>query len=264
MDDSLSLPDSHAHLDREEFDADRGAVLERARAAGVDEILCPIDITDPKSTATVLQLAAGDAGIRAAAGLHPHQARLDDPALLDVVRGLAAGGLIVAVGEIGLDYHYDFSSPREQREAFRRQLALAAEAGLPAIIHSRNAGPDIAAAVRDEKFTRGGVLHCFTEDWDFARTMLDEGFYISFSGIVTFPNAGPLREVAKKVPDDRLLLETDAPYLAPVPHRGRRNEPAFVIATAERIADIRGVGLAALAETVARNFRAAFPRSSRP
>jgi TatD DNase family protein len=247
----------------EEFDADREAVLERARAAGVDEILCPIDITDGKSAATVLRLAAGDSRIRAAAGLHPHQARLDAPAILDALRRLAADGRIIAVGEIGLDYHYDFSSPREQRDAFRRQLALAAEVGLPAIIHSRNAGPDIAAAVREERFIRGGVLHCFTEDWDFARTMLDAGFFISFSGIVTFPNAGALREVAGKVPADRLLLETDAPYLAPVPHRGRRNEPAFVIATAERVAEVRGVGLAALAETVARNYRAAFPFSPR-
>lgn len=261
MDGSFSLPDSHAHLDMDEFDADRAAVLERARAAGVDEILCPIDITNGKSAATVLRLAAEDRRIRAAAGLHPHQARLDSPAFLDAVRRLALAGRIVAVGEIGLDYHYDFSSAREQRDAFRRQLALAAEVGLPAIIHSRNAGPDIAAAVREERFTRGGVLHCFTEDWAFAQTMLDAGFYISFSGIVTFPNAGGLREIAARVPADRLLLETDAPYLAPVPHRGRRNEPAFIVATAERVAEVRGVGLAALAETVARNYRAAFPAS---
>jgi TatD DNase family protein len=261
MDGSFSLPDSHAHLDMDEFDADRAAVLERARAAGVDEILCPIDITNGKSAVTVLRLTAEDRRIRAAAGLHPHQARLDSPALLDAVRRLALEGRIVAVGEIGLDYHYDFSSPREQRDAFRRQLALAADVGLPVIIHSRNAGGDIAAAVREEGFSRGGVLHCFTEDWEFARIMLDAGFYISFSGIVTFPNAGGLREIAARVPADRLLLETDAPYLAPVPHRGRRNEPAFIVATAERVAEVRGVGLAALAETVARNYRAAFPAS---
>jgi TatD DNase family protein len=264
MDKPFSLPDSHAHLDMAEFDADREAVLERARAAGVDEILCPIDITEERSAATVLALAAGDGRIRAAAGLHPHQARLDAPALRDAIRNLAADGRIVAVGEIGLDYHYDFSSPEEQRTAFRCQLALASEVGLPAIIHSRNAGPDIAALIREEGFTRGGVLHCFTEDWDFAQAMLDEGFYISFSGIVTFPNAGGLREVAGKVPADRLLVETDAPYLAPVPHRGRRNEPAFVIATAQRVAEIRGMDMVALADTVARNYRAVFPSSRRP
>jgi len=257
----FSLPDSHAHLDMDEFDADRAAVLERARAAGVDEILCPIDITNEKSAVTVLRLTAEDRRIRAAAGLHPHQARLDSPTLLDAVRRLALEGRIVAVGEIGLDYHYDFSSPREQRDAFRRQLALAADVGLPVIIHSRNAGGDIAAAIREEGFSRGGVLHCFTEDWEFARIMLDAGFYISFSGIVTFPDAGGLREIAARVPADRLLLETDAPYLAPVPYRGRRNEPAFVVTTAERVAEVRGVGLAALAETVARNYRAAFPAS---
>lgn len=264
MEAPFSLPDSHAHLDMDEFDADRPAVLERARAAGVDEILCPIDITNEKSAATALRLAAEDGRIRTAAGLHPHQARLETPAFLDAIRALAADGRIVAIGEIGLDYHYDFSSPREQRDAFRRQLALAAEVGLPAIIHSRNAGADIAAAVREEKFTRGGVLHCFTEDWDFARAMLDAGFYISFSGIVTFPNAAGLRDVAGKVPADRILLETDAPYLAPVPHRGRRNEPAFVLATAARVAEVRGVGLAELAGTVARNYREAFPVSPRP
>jgi TatD DNase family protein len=254
----LSLPDSHAHLDMPEFDPDRDDVLRRAREAGVAGILCPIDISNERSIATVLRLAAENADIRAAAGLHPHQAKLDSPALLDALHGLAAGGKIVAVGEIGLDYHYDVSSPAEQRDAFRRQLALAREAGLPAIVHSRNAGRDIAAAIRDEGFDRGGVLHCFTEDWDFAREMIDRGFYISFSGIVTFPNAGALREVAAKVPDDRLLLETDAPYLAPVPYRGKRNEPAYVMATAARVAALRGMTLEALAEMVSRNFARAF------
>jgi TatD DNase family protein len=254
----LALPDSHAHLDMPDFDADRDEVLARARAAGVADILCPIDLSEERSVAGVLALAAADPRIRAAAGIHPHQARLDAPAHADALRRLAAEKRIVAVGEIGLDYHYDFSSPDEQRAAFRRQLALAREAGLPAIIHSRAAGRDIAAAIREEGFDRGGVLHCFTEDGDFAREMLDRGFFISFSGIVTFPNAGVLREVAAMVPDDRILVETDAPYLAPIPYRGKRNEPAFVLATAARVADIRRTTLEALAAAVTRNFARAF------
>ena len=252
------LPDSHAHLDMPDFDPDREEVLRRAREAGVAGILCPIDLASERSAATVLRLAAENPDIRAAAGLHPHQARLDAPALADALRELAAAGRIVAVGEIGLDYHYDFSSPEEQRAAFRRQLALAAEAGLPAIVHSRDAGRDIAAAVREERFDRGGVLHCFSEDWAFAREMMDRGFYISFSGIVTFPNAAALRDVAARIPDDRLLVETDAPYLAPVPYRGKRNEPAFVAATAARLAALRGQGLDRLAEIVSANFARAF------
>jgi TatD DNase family protein len=254
----LFLPDSHAHLDMEEFDPDREEVLRRAREAGVAGILCPIDISSARSVATVLRLAADNPDIRAAAGLHPHQAKLDSPALRDALRGLASSGRIVAVGEIGLDYHYDFSSPAEQKDAFRRQLALAGKAGLPAIIHSRNAGRDIVDAVRGERFDRGGVLHCFSEDWDFAREMIDRGFYISFSGIVTFPNASALREVAARIPDDRILLETDAPYLAPVPYRGKRNEPAFVMATAARVAALRGLAPEDLADMVSRNYTRAF------
>ena len=241
-----------------DFDPDRDEVLRRAWDAGVTDILCPIDLTEPRSVAGVLALAAADPRIRAAAGVHPHQAKLETPAHADALRRLAAEGRIVAVGEIGLDYHYDFSSPAEQLETFRRQLVLAREARLPVIIHSRNAGHDIAAAVREEGFDRGGVLHCFTEDWGFAREMLDRGFFISFSGIVTFPNAAGLREVAAKVPDDRILVETDAPYLAPVPFRGKRNEPAYVLATAARVAEVRGMAPEELAASVTRNFARAF------
>ena len=242
----------------DEFDPDREDVLRRAREAGVSGILCPIDISSERSVASVLRLAAENPDIRAAAGLHPHQAKLDSPPLRDALRGLAASGRIVAVGEIGLDYHYDFASPAEQRDAFRGQLALAADARLPAIVHSRKAGRDIADAVREERFDLGGVLHCFTEDWNFAREMIDRGFYISFSGIVTFPNASALREVAARIPDDRILVETDAPYLAPVPHRGKRNEPAFVTATAALLAALRDRTPADLAEAVSRNYARAF------
>ena len=165
------------------------------------------------------------------------------------------------MGEIGLDYHYDFSSPEAQKEAFRRQLAFAGEAGLPVIVHSRLAGADVVAAVDAARFGRGGILHCFTEDWAVAEAVLERGFLVSFSGILTFPKAGALREVAARVPLDRLLVETDSPYLAPVPYRGsgRRNEPAFVVETARVLAGLKGLALEALAEATTRNFARLFP-----
>jgi TatD DNase family protein len=249
------LPDSHCHLDMEDFAADREDVLARARAAGVTAFLCPAEISDARGLRITLDLAARHPDVAAAAGLHPHQAKLQDPARFAAIRELAAGQAIVAVGEIGLDFHYDFASPAEQREAFRAQIALARDLGLPAIVHSRLAGREIREDVDAERFETGGVLHCFTEDWEIASSMLDRGFLISFSGIVTFPKAANLRDVAARVPLDRLLVETDAPYLAPVPHRGKRNEPAFVLETARALADLRGISMDALAEAVSANFR---------
>jgi TatD DNase family protein len=165
------------------------------------------------------------------------------------------------VGEIGLDYHYDLSPRDRQREVLRAQLRAARELGLPAILHSRLSGPDIREAIDGERFTAGGILHCFTETWDVARSMLDRGFLISFSGILTFPKAAELREVAGKVPLDRLLVETDSPYLAPVPYRGagKRNEPAFVVETAKAMAGLRGMALPELAEATTANFARLFP-----
>jgi TatD DNase family protein len=238
------FPDSHAHLDMEEFDIDREEVLLRARAAGIERILCPIDATSERSRRITLGLATAHDGIRAAAGVHPHQAKDWSPALADVVADLAGDPAVAAVGEIGLDYHYDFSPPAEQRRAFGDQLALAGRLGLPVIVHSRQAGADIVAAVDGERFGGGGILHCFTEDWPFASAMIDRGFRISFSGILTFPKAGDLRQVAARVPLDRLL--------APVPHRGRvkRNEPAFALATLRFLAGLRGLRPEELAAAV--------------
>jgi TatD DNase family protein len=255
--------DSHAHLDSPEFDADRDAVLDRARAAGVRAILCPIDIADPRSRTIILGLAARDPEIRAAAGLHPHEAKAWTEEMAEAVAGLARFGAIAAIGEIGLDYHYNLSPPEVQRAVFRRQLALAGTLGLPVLIHSRDAGADILAAVDAERFERGGILHCFTEDPAFAAAMIARGFWISFSGIVTFPKASLLRETARTIPLERLLVETDSPFLAPVPHRGKRAEPAFVIETARCLAGLIGLteyGFGALAE---KNFRA-FLASVRP
>jgi len=256
----IELVDSHAHLDMPEFEPDRAEVLARAWKAGVRSLLCPADITNPVSIARVLDMTERYSWIAAAAGVHPHQAKQLEPAHLEIVRDLAKSGKIAAVGEIGLDYHYDFSPPDRQREVFRAQLRLAGELGLPVIIHSRKAAKDIIAAVAGENFTRGGILHCFTEDRATALEMLDRGFYISFSGILTYPSAGDIREVAAEVPAARLLIETDSPYLTPSPLRGKavRNEPAFVVETARRLADLRKMPLGELAALALRNFQTLF------
>jgi TatD DNase family protein len=242
-----------------EFDADRVEVVRRALAAGVVAILCPADLTRASSFPAIAGLTAEFPRVMAAAGVHAHQAGDLSPDHLRELGALAGRGAIRAVGEIGLDYHYDHSSPALQREALRRQLAFGEEAGLPVILHSRQAGADIVAAVDGERFRRGGILHCFTEDWPTAEAMLERGFFVSFSGILTFPKAGALREVAARVPLDRLLVETDSPYLAPVPHRGRRNEPAFVVETARVLAVIRGLSPGELAEATTANFARLFP-----
>jgi len=251
----IGLPDSHCHLDMEDFAADREDILTRARTAGVSAFLCPAEISDPRGLRITLDLAERHPDVTAAAGLHPHQAKLLSEARLTAIRTLAAEKKISAVGEIGLDFHYDFASPAEQREAFRSQIALARDLGLPAIVHSRLAGREIREAVDAERFETGGVLHCYTEDWEIAKDMIDRGFLISFSGIVTFPKAADLREVAIRVPLDRLLIETDAPYLAPIPHRGKRNEPAFILETARLLASLRGISFETLAAAVTANYR---------
>ena len=244
----------------DEFDADREEVVERAWSAGIHALLCPADLTTPQSLSRILELHKKHDWILAAAGVHPHQAKDFAPEHLDQIAGLAADGSIVALGEVGLDFHYNFSPAAKQKDALRAQLALAGRLRLPAIIHSRNSGGEVIAAVEDAKFDRGGVLHCFTEDWDTARWMIDRGFFISFSGILTFPNAGSLREVARKIPEDRLLIETDSPYLVPAPRRGRdkRNEPAFVVETARLLAELRGTTLPALADLTFQNFHSLF------
>ncbi len=265
-DEKLRIVDSHAHLDMPEFDSDREEVVRRAFAAGLVAILCPADLSRPRSLAAIAELQKSFPSILAAAGIHAHQAKDMTEAHARELHGLAAAGAIRAVGEIGLDYHYNFSPAESQHEALRRQLEAARDLGLPAIIHSRLAGPDIIAAVDAVRFTSGGILHCFTEDWDMARAMLDRGFFVSFSGILTFPKAGDLRETAKKIPLDRLLVETDSPYLAPVPFRGKvkRNEPAFVVETARLLAGLRGLPLAELAEATTRNFAGLFPFEKTP
>lgn len=268
---SFSFPDTHAHLDMEDFDADREEVLARAEAAGIEAVLVPLDAASERSLRLGRRMASLRPSISLAAGIHPHLAKDWGPARVEVLEGLAREGAIVAIGEIGLDFHYDFSPRPEQRRAFIDQLALAESLGLPVIIHSRLAGPDILDALEAARFNRGGILHCFTEDAAFASAMIERGFWISFSGILTFPKAESLRGIAAALPIERILVETDAPYLAPVPYRGRvrRNEPAFAAATLRFLAGLRGIDPAALAASIRRGFaritgRPAPPEASPP
>ena len=262
MPDHLTLPwvDSHCHLDMEAFDEDREAVLARAREAGVGTMLLVGGVDERAGHRRALELA-GRLGFPASAGVHPHEARLADESVYDELLGLAREGRLVAIGEVGLDFHYDHSPRPVQREVFRRQVRMAREVGLPLIVHTREADQETAALLEDEGAAEvGGVIHCFTGGFELARRALALGFHISFSGIVAFPRSQVIQDVARTLSADRLLVETDAPFLAPPPHRGKRNEPAFVVEVARRVASLRGEPLAQVAEAAAQNFARLFRR----
>jgi TatD DNase family protein len=254
--------DSHCHIDGPEYDPDREEVIARAREAGVTTMLT-VGTGDPHSDAIkrAVDLAERQEGIYAAVGVHPHDAKLfDDPAeqhLLDLVR---QSKRVIAWGEIGLDYHYDHSPRDVQREIFRRQLRIAREQDLPVVIHSREADDDTINILREElsrysKYReRAGVLHCFGGSLAMARAAIELGFFISFAGNLTFKKAEDLRDIARQLPLDRLLIETDCPYLTPVPFRGRRNEPARVIETARCLAEIHGTELGEIGNITSENF----------
>jgi TatD DNase family protein len=234
------LVDTHCHLEMARFDKDRDAVIERAREAGLAAMITVG--SDPESNRKALALARAHEGVYAAVGIHPHDAQLFTPALREELRAWLGREKVVAVGETGLDYHYEHSPREVQREVFRAHLALAREAGLPAVIHSREATQDTVGILREAGVTKG-VLHCFSGDRELLRTAAALGLYVSVAGPVTFPRAHELREAVKTIPDEYLLLETDAPYLAPVPRRGKRNEPAYVLHTAREVAALREVSL---------------------
>lgn len=242
----MTLVDSHCHLDDARFDPDREQAIERAREAGVARMLAIGD-------EAAVRLADAYPFIDAAAGVHPHEAAKAGPETLEKLRDLLTHPKVLAVGEIGLDYHYNFSPPEIQRDLFHRQLEIAARAAKPVIIHTREAWEDTLAILR-EAWSGPCVLHCFTGSPGQARQALDLGYYLSFAGVVTFPKAAELREAAALVPADRLLIETDAPYLAPVPHRGKRNEPAFILETLRALAALRQTDPAALAAQTTANF----------
>jgi TatD DNase family protein len=244
-----------------QFDADREAALARAREAGVTSMLIVGGVDEDAGHRRALKVA-GELGLPASAGVHPHEARLATGKTYDELRGLARDGRIVALGELGLDFHYDHSPRDVQREVFRRQVRLAREVGLPLIIHTREADDETAAILEEEGAGEtGGVIHCFTGTQELARRALALGFYVSFSGIVTFPRAEVIQEVARTVPEDRLLVETDAPFLAPKPYRGKRNEPAFVVEVARFVASLRGVPIEAVGRAAEANFKRLFARA---
>ncbi len=256
----LTLADSHCHIGMDDFDGDREAVVARARAAGVTDMLVVGGVDEKDGHLRALEVAQ-EFGLPASAGIHPHEARLASEARYDELRSLATAGRIVALGEVGLDFHYDHSPRSDQQEAFRRQVRLAREVGLPLIVHTREADTETAAILEQEEAEEvGGVIHCFTGSRELAERALVLGFCISFSGIVTFPRAEAIQEVARVVPPERLLVETDAPFLAPPPYRGKRNEPAFVVEVARKLAELRGEAPEAVAQAAAANFRRLFRR----
>lgn len=240
------LFDTHCHLDFETFAGDFDGVVARARAAGVER-LCTIGAgRDMDSARAALDVARAHAGwVCATVGVHPHDARVVTDAVVDALERLAADPLVVAIGEVGLDYHYEHSPREQQREVFRRFVAVARRVRKPLTIHTREAPEETLAILREEGARDvGGIIHCFSEDAAFARAALDLGFVASFSGIVTFKSAASVREAARLQPPDAMLVETDAPFLAPAPYRGKRNEPAYVARTAEVLAELRGEDVA--------------------
>ncbi|MGH9971552.1 MAG: TatD family hydrolase [Pyrinomonadaceae bacterium] len=253
--------DSHAHIDGSEFDADREEVIRRARDAGVSTIL-NVGTGDPHSGALerAVELAETHEGVYTAVGTHPHDARLFDDKAEERISSLVKGSRVVAWGEIGLDFHYD-NSPRDvQMKVFRRQLVLAREALLPVIVHTRDAEVETIDILRAEWAGAGlpGIMHCFSGSRELALKTIELGFSISFSGIVTFKKADDLRAVARAVSADRLLIETDCPYLAPVPYRGKRNEPAFVVEVARSLAELHEISLEEMGRITSANFRRMF------
>jgi len=254
--------DSHAHIDGTEFDSDREEVIQRARDAGVSAIL-NIGTGDPHSGALerAVELAEAHADIYTAIGIHPHDARLfDDAAEQLIVKLISQSSRVIAWGEIGLDFHYD-NSPRDvQMKVFQRQLQLAGEANLPVIIHTREAEAETIEILKSQGAGGNppGIMHCFSGGSWLAQQAIDLGFYISFSGIVTFKKAEELRTIAKQVPLDRLLIETDCPFLAPVPYRGKRNEPAYVVEVARCLADLHAVSVDEIGRITAANFARMF------
>jgi len=241
------LIDTHSHLDDTRYDADREAVIARARETGVETMVTiGCDLTSSRSA---VALAEHYPFIYASVGVHPHEVKHIGDDWYDELRRLAQREKVVAYGEIGLDYHYNHSPPKLQRDRFREQIGLARELHLPIVVHTREAQDDTIAILREEHAGDiGGVFHCFSGDAWLAKDALDLGFYLSFSGVVTFQNATMLRDIVKTVPLDRILIETDGPYLTPVPHRGRRNEPAFVRLVAEKIAEIKGMDAVSVEE----------------
>jgi TatD DNase family protein len=253
------LIDSHAHIQGKEYAGETEAVIARAREAGVEKIVVVGGAGDMSSNTEAIALAESHPNIYATLGMHPHDAKdVADEDLEDLGK-LTSHPKVVAVGESGLDYYYNHSPRDVQRRVFIQFIHMARETGLPIVVHERDAAQDAAELLRSEGAGKlRGVIHCFTGNYESACAYLELGFYLSFTGIITFKNAEPLRDVVRKVPLDRIFVETDSPYLTPVPHRGKRNEPAYVRFVAETIARIKDISLEEVAETTTRNVQNLF------
>jgi TatD DNase family protein len=257
------MVDSHAHLADEAFAADLDAVIARARGVPLEEVLCIAEASDEAECARAAACLRLWDRLRTTSGVHPHRAAAfaARPAAAADLAGarIRSEPLVRAVGEVGLDYHYDVAPRDVQQAVFAAQVGLACDRRLPLVIHTRDADEDTLAILASEGHGQArGVFHCFSGDWPFARRALDLGFYVSFSGIVTFPKARAIRDAAARVPLDRLLVETDAPYLAPAPNRGTRNEPSRVVDVGRALAELRGSTADTVAEAVVQNYRALF------
>lgn len=256
----MDLIDSHAHLDFPQFDPDRAEVLERARQAGVSAVLAIGSGPGPEKLDAALPFAEQHDWIYASVGVHPHEARLAEEGHFEQLERLAAHPRVIAWGEVGLDYHYDHSPRDVQQRVFRKQLEQAAAAKLPVIIHCREAWPDCLAILEQDwrGAGLGGIFHCFSGEREDAQKGIEMGFLVSFAGNVTYPKAQELREVARVLPIDCVLIETDAPFLAPQAYRGKRNEPAWVAEVARTLANVRNLPAEELAAATAANFRRFF------
>jgi TatD DNase family protein len=254
------LIDSHCHLDFPDFAADRDAVIARAKARGVGRMITISTRVD--RFAEIAAIAARDPDIFCTVGTHPHQAHEEPEASAEKLVGLARNPKCVGIGEAGLDYHYDRAPRDVAARVFRTHIAAARQSGLPLVIHARDADEDVAAILKDEmgKGAFAAILHCFTAGRMLAETGLALGLYVSFSGVVTFKNSQELRDIARDVPLDRMLVETDAPFLAPVPNRGKRNEPAFVVDTAGVLAAVKGISEADFARATTDNVQRLFSK----
>jgi TatD DNase family protein len=261
----IELIDSHAHIDGPQFADDRAAMLTRARAAGVSTILAIGTGPGPEKLDAALPFAESHNWIYTTVGIHPHDAKEATPTHLETLAALSKHPKVIAWGEIGLDYFYDHSPRDVQEKVFREQMELAHAAKLPIIIHCRDAWDDCLRIL--EKVWKpaglGGILHCFTSTLDHAQKGLDMGFLISFTGNISYPKAQNIRDVAKVLSLSNILIETDSPYLAPQPHRGKRNEPAYVLEVAKALANVRDLGLPEIAAKTTENFRRFF-RLTRP
>jgi TatD DNase family protein len=253
------LIDSHAHIQGKEYVGETEAVISRAKAVGVETIIAVGGAGDFSSNTDAVGLADNFPNIYATVGMHPHDAKDVADEDLQKLQALASRAKVVAVGETGLDYYYNHSPHDVQRRVFAHFIQMARNANLPLVVHERDAFRDAADLLRSQGQAQiRGVIHCFTGNYEAAREYLDLGFYLSFTGIITFKNAEPLREVVRQVPLEKMLVETDSPYLTPVPHRGKRNEPAYVRLVAETVARVKGVSLEEVARVTSRNVRDLF------